>query len=129
MTTATSPDSCAIPYSPTTLAARHRRFRMTKDAWAIIERQPRSSEYIFPYKAKSIGIAFKRACTAVGTPNLTFDNLRREGMIHLFERGMNISEVRQHSLCDTLETLQRCQAAAKPNLRTQGRAMAQNRSL
>lgn len=34
-------------------------------------------------------------------------------MIRLFERGMNISEVREHSLCDTLETLQRCQAGRK----------------
>ena len=50
-------------------------------------------------------------------------------MIRLFERGMSISEVRQHSLCDTLDTLQRCQAAASPNLRTQGRAMTQNRPL
>lgn len=87
---------------------------MTKDAWASIERQPKSSAYIFPYKAKSIGIAFKRACTAVGTPDLTFDILRREGMIRLFERGMNMSEVREHSLCDTLDTLQRCQAAQNP---------------
>lgn len=112
---------------PHDAAARHRRFKMTTDAWSIIERQPRSSEFIFPYKAKSIGIAFKRACIAVGTPDLTFDHLRREGMIRLFERGMNISEVRQHSLCDTLETLQRCQAAAaSPNLQTHGRAMIQN---
>jgi integrase len=90
---------------PHDAAAKHRRFRMTKHAWAIIERQPRLSEFIFPYKAKSIGIAFMRACTAVGTPDLTFDNLRREGMIRLFERGMSISEVREHALCDTPETL------------------------
>lgn len=45
------------------------------------------------------------------------------------ERGMSISEVREHSLCDTIDTLQRCQAAAKPNLLTQGRAMTQNRRL
>jgi hypothetical protein len=89
---------------------------MTEEAWAIANRQPQSSQYIFPYKAKSIGVAFARACLVLGITDITFDSLRREGMIRLFERGLTLPEVRQHALCDTLETLKRCRAAAQPHL-------------
>jgi integrase len=33
----------------------HRRFKYTPEAWAIVQRQPRTSEFVFPYNAKSIG--------------------------------------------------------------------------
>lgn len=95
---------------------QHRRFRMTEDAWAIAIRQPQSSQFIFPYKAKSVGVAFARACQALGITDLTFDSLRHEGIIRLFERGFALPEVRQYALCATLETLQRCQAEARPDL-------------
>jgi hypothetical protein len=54
---------------------------------------------------------------------VTFDNLRREGMIRLFERGLTLAQVREHAVCDTLETLQRCHAAARHDLRIKRRAM------
>jgi integrase len=99
------------PHEPT---ARHKKFKMTHEAWSIVNRQQRMNEYIFAYKARSIGIAFARACLALDIADVTFDNLRREGMIRLFERGLTLAQVREHSLCDTLGTLQRCQAAARP---------------
>lgn len=102
-------------------AGQHRRFRMTEEAWAIAIRQPRSSHLIFPYKAKSISVAFARACLTLGITNLTFDGLRREGIIQLFELGFALPEVRQYSLCDTLETLQRCHAAVQRDLQVERR--------
>jgi integrase len=103
------------PHEPN---ARHKRFMMTREAWEIVNRQPRPNEYIFPYQARSIGIAFGRACMALDITDLTFDNLRREGMIKLFECGLSLAEVRKYALCDTVETLQRCQAIARPDMRT-----------
>lgn len=50
----------------------------------------------------------------LGVTELTFDHLRHEGIIRLFERGLNVAQVREHALCDTLETLQRCQEIACP---------------
>jgi integrase len=38
-----------------------RKFKMTPEAWAIVERQPRTNERIFPYKATSVSSAFTRA--------------------------------------------------------------------
>ena len=40
--------------------APHKRFRMTREAWDIVNRQPRHDQFIFPYKPRSIGIAFSR---------------------------------------------------------------------
>jgi integrase len=108
------------PQEPT---ARHKKFKMTYEAWSIVNRQRRATEYIFPDKAGSIGIAFARACLALDIADVTFDNLRREGMIRLFERGLTLAQVREHALCDTLETPQRCQAAARPDLRIKRCAM------
>jgi hypothetical protein len=83
------------------------------EAWGIANRQRRMNEYIFPYKARTVGIAFARACLALDIADVTFDNLRREGMIRLLEWGLTLAQVREHALCDTLETLQRCHAAAR----------------
>lgn len=105
------------PHEPNAL---HKRFRMTREAWDIVNRQPRHGQYIFPYKPRSIGIAFSRACMVLGVTELTFDNLWHEGIIRLFERGLSVAQVREHALCDTLETLQRCQEIARPHLRQGG---------
>ena len=100
--------------------AIHKRFRMTREAWDIVNRQPQAGQYIFSYKPRSIGIAFSRACMVLGVTELTFDNLRQEGMIRLFERGLNLTQVREHAVCDTPETLRRCQEIACPDLRQGG---------
>jgi len=51
---------------------------MLPEAWAIVESQPKTSERIFPYKAQSIGEAFRRARKLLGISNLRFHDLRHE---------------------------------------------------
>jgi integrase len=55
-----------------------KRVRFSSGAWEILQRQPRTQKTIFPYKAKSICVAFSRACEVLGIDNLSFDDLRRE---------------------------------------------------
>jgi integrase len=85
----------------------HRRFKYTPEAWAIIERQPRTSEYIFPYDAKSVGSAFTRACGILGIKDLHFHDLRHEATSRLFECGYQIHEVAQFTLHDSWNELKR----------------------
>jgi integrase len=73
----------------------HRRFKLTTEAWEIIERQPKTSEYIFPYDPKSVSAAFTRACHILGIQDLRFHDLRHEATSRLFERGYQIHEVAQ----------------------------------
>jgi integrase len=85
----------------------HRRFKYTPEAWAIVERQPRGSEYIFPFDAQSIGAAFTRACGILGIQDLHFHDLRHEATSRLFERGYQIHEVAQFTLHDSWNELKR----------------------
>jgi integrase len=85
----------------------HRRFKYTPEGWAIMERQPRTSEYIFPYDAKSVGAAFTRACGILGLKDLHFHDLRHEATSRLFERGYQIHEVAQFTLHDSWNELKR----------------------
>lgn len=63
---------------------------MTRDAWDIVNRQPRSGQYIFPYKPRSIGIAFSRACMVLGVTELTFDYVNTHASAApLAHTGMN----------------------------------------
>ena len=66
------------------------------DAWKILNRQPKVSEYVFPYNSRSVSTAFTRACQKVGIKGLRFHDLRHEGTSRLFEAGYQIPEV---SLC------------------------------
>lgn len=63
------------------------------DAAKIIERQEREGALIFPYKADSVGAAFRRACIRLQINDLHFHDLRHEGTSRLFERGYQIHEV------------------------------------
>ncbi|MGH8336841.1 MAG: site-specific integrase, partial [Gammaproteobacteria bacterium] len=56
----------------------HRRFKCTPEAWAIIQRQPRTSRYIYPYNPRSIQAAFTRACMILGIVDLHFHDMRHE---------------------------------------------------
>ena len=85
----------------------HRRFKYTPEAWAIVERQPRRSEYIFPYNPKSVGAAFTRACHVLGIEDLRFHDLRHEATSRLFERGYQIHEVAQFTLHESWNELKR----------------------
>ena len=73
----------------------------------IIQRQPRTSEYIFPYNSRSIQAAFTRACQILGIEDLHFHDCRHEATSRLFERGYQIHEVAQFTLHDSWNELKR----------------------
>jgi integrase len=92
---------------PTAKEGNHRRFKYTPEAWEIVERQPVTSEYIFPYNPKSVSAAFTRACHILGIVDLHFHDLRHEATSRLFERGYQIHEVAQFTLHDSWNELKR----------------------
>ena len=92
---------------PTAKEGNHKRFKYTADAWKIVQRQPRTREYIFPYDPKSIGAAFTRACRVLGIADLRFHDLRHETTSRLFERGYQIHEVAQFTLHESWNELKR----------------------
>jgi hypothetical protein len=85
----------------------HRRFRMTPEAWAIIRRQQRTSQCIFPYNPRSIQAAFTRACQILGIVDYHFHNNRHEATSRLFERGYEIHEVALFTLHQSWNDLKR----------------------
>lgn len=106
----------------------HRRFKYTPEAWAIVERQPGTSQYIFPYDPKSISGAFTRACHLVGISDLRFHDLRHEATNRLFERGYQIHEVAQFTLHESWNELKRYTHLRPENLRDLG-GTAEHKSL
>jgi integrase len=66
------------------------------DPCAILEEQrpfSRKSWRIFPYRSRSIGTAFRRACKELGIQDLHFHDLRHEATSRLFESGFSIEQV------------------------------------
>lgn len=92
---------------PTSKEGNHRQFKYTREAWEIVQRQPKGSEYIFPYNPKSVGSAFTRACHTLGIKDLRFHDLRHEATSRLFERGYQIHEVAQFTLHESWNELKR----------------------
>lgn len=72
--------------------------RLTPEGLAIIQRQPRTGTYIFPYNARSISNSFYRTTHLLGIQDLRFHDLRHEAITRLFERGYAIHEVALFSL-------------------------------
>jgi integrase len=95
----------------------HRRFKYTSEAWAIIQRQPRTQARIFPYNPKSVGAAFTRACQFLGIMDLHFHDGRHEGTSRLFERGYQIHEVAQFTLHESWNELKRYANLRPENVR------------
>jgi integrase len=86
----------------------HERFKYTSLAWELIQRQPEhSSGRIFPRNEDSISKHFTTACKLLGIVDLRFHDLRHEAVSRLFEQGMDIPTVAQHSLHKQWATLQR----------------------
>ena len=102
---------------PTAKEGNHRRFKYTREAWAIVERQPKMSEYIFPYNPKSICAAFTRACHVLGIKDLRFHDMRHEATSRLFERGYQIHEVTQFTLHESWNELKRYTNLRPENVR------------
>lgn len=94
---------------------KHPQKKQRNDVWvalpdraiAIIESMPRRGEFIFPYNHGSIGTAFERACAKLGIDDLTYHDLRHEGVSHLFELGLLAPEVMQVSGHTSMQTLER----------------------
>jgi len=92
---------------PTMKKGNHRVFKYTREAWEIVQRQPKVDARIFPFNAKSIGTAFTRACKVLEIPDLHFHDLRHEATSRLFERGHSIVEVQQFTLHESWDVLKR----------------------
>lgn len=86
---------------------RMRRFKYTPQAWEIANRQEHDKRRIFPYGAKTVGAAFRRACKMLDIHDLRFHDLRHEATSRLFEAGYSIVEVQQFTLHDSWGTLSR----------------------
>ena len=62
-------------------------------AWAIVGRQERRGEAIFPYDPRSVSSAFQKARRAAGVQGLRFHDLRHDAISAMFEQGFAIPEV------------------------------------
>lgn len=84
-------------------------FRYTREAWEIVERQPRfeGETRIFPYNHRSISAAFTRACKVLGIEDLRFHDLRHTAVTRLFQAGYQVHEVPAFSLHRSWATLKR----------------------
>jgi integrase len=102
---------------PKAKEGNHLRFKYTPEAWAIVEKQPRGSEYIFPYDPRSVGAAFTRACKVLGIRDLRFHDLRHEATSRLFEPGYQIHEVAQFTLHESWNELKRYTNIRPENVR------------
>lgn len=63
------------------------------EAWAVMQRQARSSELIFPVHEQTLSKYFTWACRALSIPDLHFHDLRHEGTSRLFEAGYEVQQV------------------------------------
>ena len=78
------------------------------EAWDIVQRQPKTeAPEIFPFDPRSVSAAFSRATDRLGLDDLTFHDLRHEGVCRLFELGYAIEEVAMVSGHKNWKTLQR----------------------
>jgi Phage integrase family. len=68
---------------------------LPRRAIKLIEKQPKveGESRIFPYAESTIGAAFQRACRWADIEDLTFHDLRHEGVSHLFELQLSVPEV------------------------------------
>ena len=83
--------------SPKGSKGNHVTVKLTREALAIIERQPKTDDCIFPHNPVSAQGNFTRACQWLGIEDLHFHDLRHEGISRLFEAGYQIHEVAQFS--------------------------------
>jgi len=102
---------------PTDKDGNHRRFKYTLEGWAIVQAQPQTGEFIFPYDPKSVGTAFTRACHMLGIKDLRFHDLRHEATSRLFERGYQIHEAAQFTLHESWNELKRYTNLRPENMR------------
>lgn len=92
---------------PTLKVGNRKAFRVLPEAMAIIKRQPKIADEVFPYNPKTIGALFTRAVGMLGIEDLHYHDLRHEATSRLFERGYAIHEVAQFTLHESWATLKR----------------------
>ncbi|MDE9543717.1 tyrosine-type recombinase/integrase [Xenorhabdus bovienii] len=80
---------------PRKKAGNHMSVPLLGEAWEIVQRQPKTSELIFPYNSRSVTAGFQKVRNALGIEDLRYHDLRREGASRLFEAGFSIEEVAQ----------------------------------
>jgi integrase len=87
----------------------HMTLFLPKRALNLIERQPRvdGEPRVFPYAESTIGTAFQRAYKWAGVEDLTFHDMRHEGVSHLFELHNLIPQVAMVSGHKSWANLQR----------------------
>lgn len=74
-------------------AGNHEWVPLLGDAWAIVQRQPREADRIFPVSPEWMSDAFLLGCRIAGIADLHLHDLRHEGISRLFERGFAIEQV------------------------------------
>jgi len=74
-------------------AMNHQTIPLLGEAFDIVDAQPRTAPFVFPYNHESVSAAFERACDTLGIEDLRFHDLRHEGVSRLFELGYSAMEV------------------------------------
>lgn len=78
---------------PSMKSVNHQTVPLLGEAFDIVNAQPRTAPFVFPYNHESVSAAFERACDALGIEDLRFHDLRHEGVSRLFEMGYSAMEV------------------------------------
>jgi integrase len=84
-----------------------KRFKLPASAYKIIMRQAKTSRFIFPYNAKTLGKYHTDACKILGIDGLHFHDYRHLATTRLFAAGLSIVQVQQITLHANWATLQR----------------------
>lgn len=92
---------------PSQKTGNHRRVYLTPEAWAIVQRQPKTDARIFPFNPRSVGGRWIEWCKFLGIEDLHFHDLRHECISWLFECGWDIPRVSGVSGHTTWSSLQR----------------------
>ncbi|WP_018693547.1 tyrosine-type recombinase/integrase [Algicola sagamiensis] len=100
---------------PRKKAGNHMLVPLLGGAWEILQKQPKTADFIFPYESKSVSAGFQRVRNQLGIENLRYHDLRREGASRLFEKGYHIDEVAQVTGHRDLKTLWQVYTELYPN--------------
>jgi len=92
---------------PTKKKGNDKEFKYLEPAWEIVERQPKTSEFIFPHNPKTISNYFTKACKTLGIKDLRFHDLRHEATTRFFEMGYSIHQVPLLTLHESWTSLKR----------------------
>ena len=71
----------------------HQEVPLLGEAWEIVQRQPKTSDLIFPHPRYTISNTFLKACRALSIPDLHFHDCRHEAASQLAEAGWSIPEI------------------------------------